>query len=84
MPEPGDAPRFPDGSAQVTLDAVFANLDQSNRVCLGDGGGSFSCSDVSTDMNLPVSVALGEVIFSQIFTDGFESGDTSAWTTTVP
>lgn len=34
----------------ANLDAVFANANGTNRVCLGDGSGGFSsCSDVSGD-----------------------------------
>ena len=41
------------------LDAVFANVGQRNRVCLGAGAGGFtSCSDVSTDSNSSFGVAL--------------------------
>lgn len=46
------------------LDAVFANGGNSvneNRVCLGDGLGGFTCSDVSTDLNSTQGVALGDV-----------------------
>jgi len=47
------------------LDAVFANRGlvgpQRNRVCLGDGVGGFSCSDVSTDGFGTNNVALGDV-----------------------
>ena len=43
-----------DGSALALngdndLDAVFANFNLRNRVCLGNGAGGFTCSDVSTD-----------------------------------
>ncbi len=49
---------FVDGDA--TLDAVFANSGQRNRVCLGDGMGDFtSCNDVSADTNNSRGVALG-------------------------
>ena len=34
------------------LDVVVSNNNQNNRVCLGDGSGAFSCSDVSTDTNI--------------------------------
>ncbi len=44
------------------LDAVFANNNQSNGVCLGNGTGGFiSCSNVSADTNASLSVALGFV-----------------------
>jgi putative cell wall-binding protein len=42
------------------LDAVFAN-GQNNRVCLGNGLGGFTCSDVSTDTNASSNVAVGDV-----------------------
>jgi len=45
----------------ANLDAVFANLNQRNRVCLGDGMGAFTCSEVSTDVLLFTEVALGDV-----------------------
>jgi hypothetical protein len=53
---------FVDGDA--TLDAVFANSGQRNRVCLGNGDGTFGtpgneCSDVSTDTNNSGGMALG-------------------------
>ena len=48
--------------AQATLDAIFANSnDQPNRVCLGDGMGRFTCSDVSADTESSIGVALGDV-----------------------
>ena len=46
------------------LDAVFANNGVANRVCLGDGDGTFDgggCSDISADANVSVGVALGEL-----------------------
>ena len=43
------------------LDVVFANEGESNRVCLGDGSGGFTCSDVSTDTNTGEGLALGDV-----------------------
>ena len=43
------------------LDAVFANDPARNRVCLGDGAGGFTCSDVSADTNRSIDVALGDV-----------------------
>lgn len=48
------------------LDAVFANslpgnIGEKNRVCLGDGTGSFSCHDLSNDSFVSRSVALGDV-----------------------
>ena len=36
---------------EANLDAVFGNDGQPNRVCLGDGAGGFTCSDVSSDTN---------------------------------
>ena len=45
----------------TNLDAVFANFGQRDRVCLGGGSGSFTCSDVSTDTNFNSDVALGDV-----------------------
>ena len=48
------------------LDAVFGYGWQSlalnrNQVCLGNGAGGFTCSDVSTDTNHTHGVALGDV-----------------------
>ena len=49
-------------TGDVTRDAVFANLNQPNRVCRGDGSGGFvSCSDVSSDTNSSLGVGLGDV-----------------------
>ena len=46
----------------AALDAVFANsLEQPNWICLGDGMGGFTCSDVSADTNFSQGVALGDV-----------------------
>ena len=42
------------------LDVIFAS-DGSNRVCLGDGSGSFACSDVSDDSQVSSDVAVGDV-----------------------
>ena len=49
------------------LDAVFANQNQPNRVCLGDGAGGFACSDVSSDTNVSLGVGLGDVNNDTIF-----------------
>jgi hypothetical protein len=54
----GVALGFIDGDASI--DAVFANAGQQNRVCLGDGSGNFSCSDVSSHQVGDVAVALGD------------------------
>ncbi len=35
------------------LDLIFGNFGQNNRVCLNDGSGSFTCSDVSADTRPP-------------------------------
>ena len=43
------------------LDAVFANLFQTDRVCLGNGAGGFACSDVSADTGFTWDVGLGDV-----------------------
>ncbi len=40
-----------DVNGDTKVDAVFANQNQPNRVCLGDGAGGFTCSDVSSDTN---------------------------------
>ena len=62
-------------------DALFANNKTPNRACLNDGAGSFTCSDISADANRSKGVA---TIPPWNFSDGFESGDTSAWSDTVP
>ncbi|MFB0536089.1 MAG: FG-GAP repeat domain-containing protein, partial [Anaerolineae bacterium] len=45
------------------LDAVFANyFSQRNRVCLGNGAGSFiGCADVSTNTQQTMNVSPGDV-----------------------
>jgi hypothetical protein len=43
------------------LDAVFANYQERSRICVGDGSGGFTCSDVSTDLANTVDVALGDL-----------------------
>lgn len=44
------------------VDAVFANLFDTNRVCLGDGTGSLDdCSNVSTDTARSEDLAFGDV-----------------------
>ncbi len=55
----GVALGFVDGD--TTLDAVFANVGGSNRVCLGNGVGGFACSNVSGDTFSSNGVALGDV-----------------------
>ena len=58
-----------DVNGDTSLDAVFANfsnphvpnLQGPNRICLGDGTGGFTCSDVSPDFNISYDVALGDV-----------------------
>ena len=43
------------------VDAVFANYNQANRVCLDSRAGGFACQDVSGDAFASRSVALGDV-----------------------
>ena len=50
-----------DSLTHASLDTIFANFDQPNRVCLGDGTGGFTCSDVSDDTNDSSGIALGDV-----------------------
>ena len=53
-----------DINSDTFLDAVFANADfpgQRNQLCLGDGTGRFTCSDVSDDANETRGVALGNM-----------------------
>jgi hypothetical protein len=68
------------------LDAVFANTSlQRNRVCLGDGTGGFTCGNLSADTYNTLDLALGEISgTAPIFADGFEAGDTAAWSVSVP
>lgn len=42
------------------LDAVFAQCTQ-DRVCLGDGTGTFSCSDIDSDVEPTIDVALDDL-----------------------
>lgn len=48
-----------DGDGNV--DAVFANKGEPNRVCLGDGTGGFTCSDITGSGQNSTDVALGFV-----------------------
>ena len=53
-----------DVNGDALLDAVFANAfgaANENRVCEGNGDGTFACSDVSGDTNDTYGVALGDV-----------------------
>jgi uncharacterized repeat protein (TIGR01451 family) len=43
------------------LDAVFTNIGQTNRACLGDGAGGFDCSNVSADTGPGRNVGLGDL-----------------------
>lgn len=43
------------------LDAVFANHFQTNQYCQGDGTGSFTCANVSSDLDQSHGVALGDM-----------------------
>ena len=65
--------------AHATLDAVFANVGfpttQPNRVCLGDGTGRFTCSDLSADANASLGVALGDVNGDTSLDVVFANGD---------
>lgn len=46
------------GALEPQTVRVRRNEGSSNRVCLGDGTGSFACSDVSSDTNDTIGVAL--------------------------
>jgi len=48
--------------AQDPVEAVFANQNQRNRFCAGNGAGGFACSDVNTDSNLSTDVALTPLV----------------------
>ncbi len=54
-----------DVNGDGNLDAVFADHGgydgERNRVCLGNGAGGFTCSDISTDSENTLDVALGDV-----------------------
>ncbi len=81
----GVTPILANDVAAGTIDAVFANTGSGrNRVCLGNGDGTFTCADIGDDENDSSGVALADFGDPDIFADGFESGDTSAWATTVP
>ncbi len=43
------------------LDLIFANQSARNRVCLNDGSGSFTCSNVSGDTNQSFAMAVADV-----------------------
>jgi len=57
------------------LDAVFANLNdpvgQRDRVCLGNGTGLFTCSDVSTDVRTTHGLAVAPGHRGTFFDDDF-------------
>ncbi len=72
-----------DVDGQNGPDAIFANLGQRNRVCLNDGTGAFTCGDVSPNDFVSFGVALAP-LRTMVFADGFESGDISAWSSSVP
>ena len=57
-----------------TLDAVFASDSQTNRLCLGDGSGGFTCSNISDDTNVTYGVALGFVDGDAILDAVFATG----------
>jgi hypothetical protein len=64
------------------LDAVFANSDsylsgngQRNRVCLGDGLGGFTCSDVNTHTHISLGVTLGYIDGDNNLDIVFANGD---------
>ena len=61
------------------VDAIFANRNERNKVCYRTGAVLFSCADLGTDTNTSRAVAL---VFDGVFNDGFESGDTTAWSST--
>lgn len=63
------------------LDALFGRTHGPERSCLGDGTGAFTCSDVSADSVLAAGVTAGtlDLRLGKIFYDGFESGNTNAW-----
>jgi len=66
------------------LDAVFGMSGGEVEVCFGDGlGGLGGCTPIAGSGNAGANVALGE-LETLIFADGFESGDTSAWSATLP
>ena len=67
------------------LDAILTNqTNVPSEICLGDGAGAFTCSSLESHYAYPNGGALGEVMVTRIFSDGFESGDTTAWSSTVP
>ena len=49
-------------NGDLDIDVVFSNAaGEKNQVCLGDGFGGFTCSDVSSDMNNSRDVDIGFV-----------------------
>ena len=55
------------------LDAMFANEGLPNQLCLGNGSGGFTCSNIDNDTGNSQSVALGELIINLLFGSGFEN-----------
>ena len=55
------AARGVDVNEDGDLDAVFANPSQKNRVCLGDGDGSFFCGNAGSNTAATRGVALGDI-----------------------
>jgi uncharacterized repeat protein (TIGR01451 family) len=49
------------GAARAQVDAVFANDGEQNQVCLNDGTGTFTCSDLGTDNRFSQGVALADL-----------------------
>jgi hypothetical protein len=66
------------------VDAVFANDEmESDHACLNDGTGSFTCGAVASEDTLSTAVATISPSYF-IFSDGFETGNTSEWSSAVP
>jgi len=64
------------------IDAVFANKrEESDHACLNDGTGVFTCGAVGSEDTGSAAVA---TISPWNFSDGFESGDATRWSSTVP
>ena len=55
----GQASGGVDGDGNTDL--IFANSPDTNQVCLGDGAGAFSCSDINSDIKFSQEVILVDV-----------------------
>jgi hypothetical protein len=76
---------FIDDDSNLDALVTSAGSTQFDRYCAGNGAGGFvACQPVDGGSTSSGSGTLGEFGGSDIFSDGFESGDTSIWSVTVP